>query len=39
MREGAVVASIARGAADEEEVLRWALPSSPDSSVDVAQTD
>ncbi len=30
MREGAVVASIVRGEADEEEVLRLALPVSPD---------
>ena len=35
MREGAVVASIARGEADEEEVLRLALPASPDSGAEV----
>ena len=36
MREGAVVASIPRGEADEEEVLRLALPASPDSGVEMA---
>jgi L-arabinose transport system ATP-binding protein len=36
MREGAVVASIPRGEADEEEVLRLALPASPDSGIEAA---
>ena len=36
MREGAIVASIARGEAGEEDVLRLALPASPDSAAEIA---
>ena len=36
MREGAIVASIARGEAGEEDVLRLALPAFPDSAAETA---